>query len=248
MIALGLDLETTGLDKTKDRPIEVGLTLWSTNYNRSLETHNFCIQSDGVTVTPEITRLTGVTPKMSEQGWTPEDAYEEVEHYISRADAIVAFNGRRFDIPMLHSWAKRLGKEFPAKFIIDPSTDLPDTNDAPSPPMPREPQITMCARRGIYYPAHEAGADVNAMLRLMATAKFEYVLKRAESPLIVVQSHQNRNENRKASKHKFRWNPDKKVWWRAIQEIDLDYLHKQINNEFPISECQYPLEVLDTND
>lgn len=247
MIVVGLDMEATGLDRVKDRPIEVGATLWSTNFNRGLESRSILVQSDGVKVTPEITEITGVTQQMCDKfGYAPDSAFDEVLYFMDQAQAVVAFNGRRFDIPMFQSWAKRLGKTWPEKLVIDPFEDLPATLTGPTPGMRGQELITMCAKEGIYYDAHEAGADVSAMLRLMAKRNFEHVLIRAQSPTIAVRSHQGRNENDKAKKHKFRWNPDRKIWWKSVKEIDLVGLEAQINNEFAISDSGYTVEELES--
>lgn len=249
MIVVGLDLEATGLDKVKDRPIEVGLTLWSTNMQRGLETHNFLIQSDGVSVTDEITEITGATQKSVDAfGHPVDEAFDDVVDFVNRGEAIVAFNGPGYDIPMMHAWAKRLGKTFPDKLVIDPFTDMPKTNKAASPGMRGQELITMCAKNKIYYDAHEAGADVGAMLRLMSVRDFNLVLARANSDTVIIQSKQGRHENSKAKKHKFRWNPDYKIWWKQIKRIDLDLLVTQVNNEFGLAEIDIPLEQLDTND
>lgn len=249
MIVLGLDLETTGLDKVKDRPIEVGLTLWTTNFNRSLESRNFLIQSEGVSVKPEITEITGINQKMVDNfGLQPDEAYEEVEYMVNRAQALVAFNGGRLDIPMMQQWAKRLGKTFPDKLLIDPFSDLPKTSESVTPGMRGQEQITMCAKEKIYYDPHEAGADVGAMLRLMATRPFELVMQRAQSPTVVIQSHQARHQNEAVKKHKFRWNPDEKIWWKKVKQVDLDTLVREVNNEFGLSEIDIPLERLESND
>jgi DNA polymerase-3 subunit epsilon len=224
MIVAGLDLEATGLDKVKDRPIEVGVALWTTKYNRTLDTRAILVQSEGVPVTEEITEITGINQGMVDKfGYTSEEAFDEMSYFVERADAIVAFNGRRFDIPMCQQWAKRLKKEFPDKLLIDPFTDLP---------MRGQELITMCAKLGIYYDPHEAGADVSAMLRLMGRFSFETVLERAKSPIVVVRSMQDRNNNNAAKKHKFRWNPERKIWWKAVKEIDLNDLAGAVNNEF----------------
>lgn len=227
MIVVGLDLESTGLDKTKDRPIEVGLALWTTKFNRSLDTRAFLVQSDGVKVTDEITQITGITQTMCDNfGYSVEEGYDESMYFIDRAEAIVAFNGVRFDVPMYQQWAKRLNKQFPDKLVIDPYTDLP---------MRGQELITMCAKMGFLYDPHEAGADVGAMLRLMGKFDFEVVLTRAKSPTVVVQSTQRRNENEKAKKHKFRWNPGRQIWWKAVKEIDLNDLAAAVNNEFGLN-------------
>jgi DNA polymerase-3 subunit epsilon len=239
VIVVGLDLEATGLDKVKDRPIEAGVTLWTTKFNRSLDTRAILVQSDGIKVTDEITEITGINQSMVDNfGYTPEEAYDEVMYFVDRAEAVVAFNGRRFDIPMMVSWAKRLQKQFPDKFVIDPFEDLP---------MRGQELIAMCAKMGIYYDPHEAGADVGAMLRLMSKFPFDVVLTRAKSPVVVVQSLQHRSENDKAKKHKFRWNPDRKIWWKAVKEIDLQILAGAVNNEFGLQVLDLQPEDLEDN-
>lgn len=240
MIVAGLDLEATGLDKVKDRPIEVGVALWTTKFNRSLDTRAFLVQSDGVPVTDEITAITGINQSMVDRfGYTPEEAFDETMYFVDRSEAIVAFNGKRFDVPMMHQLGKRIQKLFPDKFIIDPYTDLP---------MRGQELITMCAKMGIYYDPHEAGADVSAMLRLMSKFDFSTVLLRAKSPVVVVQSLQHRSENEKAKKHKFRWNPDRKIWWKAVKEIDLNDLSGAVNNEFGLQVIDLQPEDLEDSD
>lgn len=248
MIVAGLDLEATGLDKVNDRPIEVGLTLWSTNLKRALESKNFLVQSGGVPVTAEVTEITGINQSMVDKfGLEPDEAFDETVSFISRAEAIVAFNGRRFDIPMMQAWAKRHGTTFPDKLVIDPFEDMPATSIAASPGMRGQELITMCAKQGIYFPAHEAGADVGAMLRLMSTRPFELVMDRAKSDSVIIQSKQGRNENDKAKKHKFRWHPDHKIWWKSVKRIDLDSLVTAVNNEFGLVEIDIPLEELEAS-
>jgi DNA polymerase-3 subunit epsilon len=226
MILAGFDIESTGLDKVQDRPIEVGIALWTTKYNRSLDTRALLIKSDGVPVTDEITEITGITQSMVDNfGYEPSEAFDEMMYFMDKAEAIVAFNGRRFDVPMCHAWAKRVKKDFPDKLLIDPFTDVP---------MKGQELITMCAKLGIYYDAHEAGADVGAMLRLVAKFPFEVVLERAKSPIVVVQSKQDFSNNKAAKRHKFRWNNDHRIWWKAVKEIDLNDLSAQVNNEFSL--------------
>jgi phage-related protein len=63
-------------------------------------------------------------------------------------------------------------------------------------------------------------------------------LTRAKSPVIVVRSLQGRNENDKVKKHRFRWNPERKIWFKLIKEMDIEQLSKEVNGEFK-------MEVLD---
>jgi DNA polymerase III alpha subunit (gram-positive type) len=188
------------------------------------------VQSDGVKVTDEITEITGINQQMVDKfGLEPETAFDEARYFLElpEVEAVVAFNGRRFDIPMMKQWAKRIGKTWPEKFVIDPYEDLPTR--------PQE-LITMCAKNGIYYDAHAASADVEAMLRLMSKFPFETVLERAKSPVVIIQSQQHRSENEKVKKHRFRWNAELKIWYKPVKQIDLEALAKAVNNEFPMRE------------
>src|ERR1700685_1108474 len=120
MILLGYDIETTGLDKVKDRAIEIGLTLYSTGQRRTLESLGQIVASEEV-VTEEITSITGITQAAVEKfGYSQEDAFSTVREFANMADAIVAHNGRRFDIPFTLNWANRLQTTFPDKLLIDP--------------------------------------------------------------------------------------------------------------------------------
>ena len=132
--------------------------------------------------------------------------------------------------------------------MIDPFEDMPETSTTASPGMRGQELITMCAKHGIYFDAHEAGADVGAMLRLMQKRPFELVKQRAESDTVIIQSKQGRYENDKAKKHKFRWNPDEKIWWKKVKRIDLDLLVTQVNNEFGLVEIDIPIERLESSD
>ena len=109
--------------------------------------------------------------------------------------------------------------------------------------------ITMCAKKRIYYNPPEALADVGAMLELMGRFDFETVLTRAKSPVVVIQSLQSQKENKKAKKHKFRWNPDEKIWWKAVKQMDIDELARKVNGEFKMQiRDDFTPEDLDTDD
>lgn len=238
MIVAGFDIESTGLDKVKDRPIEIAVSLYSTRLNRSVEAEAVLIQADGVPVTDEITEITGITQGAVDKfGYDPVDAFDRFLDFAKQADALATFNGNRFDLPMMREMAKRVGRTFPEMLHIDLSTDLP---------MRSQELITMCAKKGFLYPAHEALGDVGGMLRLMSMFDFDVVLTRAKSPLIIVQSLQRRNENDLVKKHKFRWQPTDKLWWKAIKECDLQELITAIGGDFGLDvRKDLTLEMLD---
>src|ERR1700674_2279648 len=126
------DLETTGLDFQKDRPIEVGLILFSTTQQKCLESQGFLVKSD-VPVSPEITKITGITQAaVNKYGYESYQALEIVFDILAKADFVVGHNAVRFDKRMLQSWEERekIGCSekkdwFGSKLWADTYTDLP---------------------------------------------------------------------------------------------------------------------------
>jgi len=247
MIITTLDFEATGLDKNKDRIIEAALILYSTGQNRILESTGFLIQSDGVPVTEEITGITGITQVAVDKfGYAPEVALEEVILYAGQSDAIMAHNGERFDRKMLENSAQRLGIPLPMRTWVDTMIDIPGVKG--------EQLITMCAKAGVLMPgAHGAMVDASSTLEMARrhsqdpTKSFEKMLERAQSPLVLIQSHQARGNNSDAKKLRFRWNPERKIWWRAVKEMDMPELVQQAPFDVSRIDKSVTYEMLDTD-
>lgn len=222
MIILSYDLETTGLDKQKDRMIEVGLALYSTAQDKILESTGFLVQSDGVPITEEITKITGITQDAADRfGYDPSDALDDIIKFSEQADAIATHNGIRFDMPFTHNTAKRLGRLFPEKLVIDTMTDIPGVDG--------EKLITMCAQHGfVNMHQHSAEDDAKSVLKLMSFHNFEAIAERARQPVVILLSHAPRTStNAENKKFKFRWNPGLKIWWKAVKEPDIENLVRQ---------------------
>lgn len=218
MILLSYDIETTGLDKQKDRMIEVGLALYSTGQRKILESTGFLVQSDGVPITSEITEITGITQAAVDKfGYDPGDALDSFKEFVQHADAVIGHNVNRFDKPVTEIAAKRLNRFLPEKVWIDTMTDIPGVVG--------EQLITMCAKHGFINPnQHSAEDDAKAVLKLSAFYDIDKILERAKSPLVIIQSHQERYKNDDAKKFKFRWNPEFKIWWKPVKEMDIEAL------------------------
>lgn len=131
MKLLGLDLETTGLDKKNDKLLEVAMVVWDTEIAAPINFYNFLFEQE----VPEIiTNITGITQEMSSK-------YGQAGYYslvdtlsyllsVGGFDAIVAHNAHRFDIPFLTHQLLNYGEEDLAKAISDSPTidtryDLP---------------------------------------------------------------------------------------------------------------------------
>jgi DNA polymerase-3 subunit epsilon len=97
-IAVIVDTETTGLDHTRDEVIEIGMVAFSYSEDGRIGdvigTYN-ALREPTVPITPEITRLTGITPELV-KGHTIDLA--AVEAFIQPAHLVIAHNAR-FDRP-----------------------------------------------------------------------------------------------------------------------------------------------------
>ena len=219
MILFSFDLETTGLDFVKDRPIEVGAILYSTTQRKCLESQGILVETD-VEITPEITKLTGITQKAVKAfGYESVDALATTLQMMNQADAVVGHNVVRFDKRMLHAWFERDGKEtgfaLPDKLWIDTYTDLPDTEVG---------KLTLMAANAGFlnmFP-HSALSDCQTVLKLLEGYDLDKVVERAKSPNVVVQAKVTYDTNHLAKKEKFRWYPDRKQWWKLVKEMDVD--------------------------
>jgi DNA polymerase III alpha subunit (gram-positive type) len=237
MILLGYDLETTGLDKVNDRMIEVGLVLYSTGQQKVLESTGFLVQSDKP-ILPEITEITGITQAAVDRfGYSPESALEYFLDFAEQADAVIGHNVIRFDKPVTDNTAKRLDMVLPEKLWIDTMTDIPGVTG--------EQLITMCAKHGFVNPnQHSAEDDAKSVLKLISGYDIEKIVERAKSPMVVILSHQGRGNNADAKKFKFRWNPEMKLWWKAVKEMDVAALAGEVNFDISRAGKEVSLEQL----
>lgn len=233
MIIFSYDLETTGLDFFKDRPIEVGAVLYSTTQSKCLESQGFLVKSD-VPVSQEITGITGITQKAVDKfGYDTDAALEIVHDMMKQADAVIGHNVVRFDKRMHEQWQNRENLHTVDKLWVDTFTDLTEFDL-----QGRKTVFTklsyMAADKGILnlFP-HSAMSDCQTVIKLVEFYDIEKVVERAKSPQVVVQAHQRRDQNDLAKKAKFRWYPDRKIWWKFCKEMDLEEFSKTV--EFDIS-------------
>ena len=217
MIYLSLDFETTGLNIVTDRVIEFGGVLYSTAQKKCLDSQGPLVQTD-LAISPEITRVTGVTkPAVDRFGYPPEDVLPLVLDMVNSADAVIGYNCRRFDYHILYEWTRREEVELPVKPWIDLYYDMPWQ-------VPVGKLSHVAADHGILnlFP-HSALADAQTVIAIAAKYNDELLLQRAQSPVVVLRAHQARHENDlvKQAPFKFRWNGDKRIWWKPVKEQDV---------------------------
>jgi DNA polymerase III epsilon subunit-like protein len=238
LILLSLDFETTGLDTQNDRVIEFGAVLYSTGQKKCLDNQGMLVKTD-VAITPEITEITGIHPAAVERfGYEANDILNILMEMTESADAVIGYNCRRFDKKIADNWAHRSLSEFPERTWIDLYQDLPWR-------VPVGKLGHTAADHGILnlFP-HSALADAQTVLAIAEKYDPELLLKRALSPVVILRSHQARNENDLVKKAKFRWQPERKIWWKAVKEADVEEILKSIQFKVTI-EKELTLEELD---
>lgn len=240
MILLALDFETTGLDFDNDRPIEVGAILYSTGQKKCLESASYLVKTD-VPITKEITGITGITQQAVDKfGFDSNVALGNLLQMVGHSDAYFGQNVKRFDKKMLEKWCEREHVELPSKLWIDTRTDLPGIEG--------KHLGYMAADAGFLnmFP-HSALSDCQTCVRLLQCyypdGNVDKVVERASSPDVVLVSHQQRTENELVKKRKFRWNPDFKIWWKIVKEMDVQEESALATFDITI-ETRYPIEVL----
>ena len=232
-IWLSFDVETTGLDKIQDRVIEVGAILYSTGQKKCLESSGYLVKSD-VPVSEHITRLTGITQSAIDKfGYDSHDALEALLDLVAQADAFIGQNVKRFDKPILENWARREGLKVPEKLWIDTTVDLPGVK--------RKHLGYLAADHGFLnlFP-HSALSDCQTVIKLAEFYDANKIIERAQSPEIVLISHQKFENNADAKAREFAWNADYRIWWRVAKEMDKD----EIVKEAPFDISLAPKEVL----
>lgn len=242
MILLALDFETTGLDFDKDRVIEVGAILYSTGQKRTIEAGSYLVQSD-VPISKEIFKITRITQQAVDKfGFSSREGLENLLEMAKFATAYFGQNVKRFDKRMFENWCKRESCEVPDKLWIDTRTDLPGVEG--------KHLGYMAADAGfLNLNSHSALSDCQTCLKLLEHYypgdQIDKVIERAESPDVVLVSHQDRTENELVKKRKFKWNPDMKIWWKIVKEMDIQEesnlatFNFSIDNSVPIEKLMY---------
>jgi len=119
-----IDIETTGLDKLLDDPIQIA---WIIVKNKEeIEKGSFYINSTN-NLNPLITRLTGITQEtLQTRGYVNSVAAKKYMDLIWQYQpaTLVGHNLISFDYPILHNWMER---HYPGRFKQPPIVQLIDT-------------------------------------------------------------------------------------------------------------------------
>ncbi len=103
------DIETTGLDTSNDRIIEIGAV--KVKNGEIIEVFEELI-NPGFPIPFKITQITGIDDNLVESANYPGVALQLFKNFIKDTDYIIGHNAKRFDYPFLQSEYRRNGIRF----------------------------------------------------------------------------------------------------------------------------------------
>lgn len=225
MKVLGLDFETTGLNATSDRVIEIGAVVWDTDRQQPV-----ALQSDLVLPDPfpglieEIVKITGIQEEdLKTFGIDGNVAFEKLLSLVAECDYIVAHNAefdRSFYRQELMNYGLSEEGETP---WIDTVTDIPYSSDI----VTRKLTYLAAEHGFVNTYAHRAVFDTLTMLSLLNRYDLAEVVERSKSPSVTVTSHVTFEEKDKAKNMGFRWDAPNKKWIKTMKLCDVE------NTDFP---------------
>lgn len=214
MIIASIDFETSGLDAAQDRVTEVGAVLYSTGAGRILSTDGYLIDNQ-IPISADITRITGIHKNMIDTvGVSSKEGLQRLLNLIDISDAIAGQNVIDFDLRFLENWCTREKEDFPKdRLVIDTYTDLPGVEG--------KHLGYQAADHGFLnlFP-HGAVTDCLTVVKLISMHDIEKILERAKSPRVTIQALVSYDNNALAKARKYRWNPELKVWYKVVKEMD----------------------------
>lgn len=218
-VGLALDVETTGLDPSRDAIIELAARLfWATHDGRIIAVgpSRSWLEDPGHPLSPEVSKLTGLSDEDLASRRIDDASITEM---MVRADFIVAHNAsfdrpfveRRFPRCAGYAWCCSLqeidwfGHGFDGRGLG-----------------------WLLAQCGQFHDGHRAAADVDATLALLRhvlpngrTALAE-LLDSAETPGWMITAVGAHFDVREALKGRgYRWNPESKFWRREVADAAL---------------------------
>ena len=216
MILLGMDTETTGLDTTVDRIIEIGAILYDTEAKTPLHMFSTLIRHP---VEEGYVSPTGIKGEWLRQyGMSLPDAFGEIQKIVSMADvkAAVGHNAENFDKPIIlaeltrHSFQEHCLKEL---HWIDSRYDLPFEQ----PPTSRRLVHLAAEVAGFCNPfPHRALFDVLTMFKLMDNFDYEKVYAHSLVPWINVRIMTSFDQKQIAKDLRYSW--DGRIWVKKVKE------------------------------
>lgn len=241
MRVLAIDFETSGLEPSKDRIIEIGCALWDTDRKVVLEAAGFLLRLPiDVKLDPVITKLTGITPgDLEEFGGDLPDSLLRIARSCVKAGVsrLVGHNAKAFDRAFLLAEIGRLAVVPPevqalaALPWLDTMTDLPVPEE-----MKARKLVHMAADHGFLNPfPHRALFDALTCLRLLSSYPFDEVVRYADAPVVTLSAWGLPFDRKQEAKDAgFSWDATRKVWFRKVKDFQVAEVRAGLT--FPVRE------------
>lgn len=222
MIVLGYDLESTGLDTSTARIIEVGAALYDMNEKMPLQLLSCFIRPDWE-MPPDYVSPTGIKGEwLLKFGIPLREAFTRLEELAAHAECVTAQNGENYDKPLTVAELRRLGVVAPH---IMESLHWVDTRyDLPFDYAPKSRHLNhLAADAGFINPfPHRALFDAMTCLRLAAQHDFEKVLAHSKIPWVNVRIMTNFDQRQIAKDLRYSPHYDDKgkfqFWSKKVKE------------------------------
>lgn len=241
-----IDTETTGLDTNKDEIIELGYMLIEYDQHGRffdvIKRFNQ-LQQPSVPITPEITKITGITDEDLE-GKSID--WNEVVSDISTASLLVAHNAQ-FDRKMLERYSDVFKDRIWGCSVND--VDWESIGEKI-----RSQEWLLYKIANCYYEAHRALDDVNALSFLLSrphpeynTPLFQQLSTNAVQDSYIIRAVGSAFSEKDSLKALgCRWDGDNRIWWMKASESNLSERQNAIQEAAPT--CRPQVSVIHAKD
>lgn len=222
MLIAGYDVETTGLDTTKEHIIQVGVVLWDTE----AKTKKAKIKYDALicdihtpeVLDPKITEITGIIREdLTLYGKSFREVMENVYGIFKLAGAILAHNGHQFDRPITEAELSRYQMSFLPQLWIDSTCDVEFDSSINT----RKLSYLATEHHFINPFPHDALSDVMPMLKIADKYDWEKTLAWAKAPTLTVRADSTFQQKELVKKQNYRWDGESKTWFKSIKDFQL---------------------------
>lgn len=226
-IVLGYDLESTGLDTSTSKIIEVGAVIWDTEEKLPLALYSTFVS--GVEILPEhkaALDVNKINPAWLKYGKPIRGVFEDLDALCRKygVEYVVAHNGENYDKPLTLAEVERIGDsyEFTKLPWVDTRHDLPFEVE----PKSRSLNHLALDQGFINHFAHRAVFDVMTMLKVMSKYDFEAIVQQSKIPWVVVRALVGYDDRELAKARRYSWEnlgerKYPKCWVKKIRETKL---------------------------
>lgn len=218
MIVAGFDVETTGLDVTKDHIVQVALALWCTERHKPLFKWEALIHWPDLEMPAEAQAVHGMDAEhLAAFGRDPKPIFAFTSATLGGPDidAIIAHNGNIYDRLIYENNCKLVGEQPAEKLWIDTSCDVP----FPEAITTRKLSYLAAEHNFLNPFPHDAMSDVMTMLKVADRYDWNTIFEYAKSPSVTLRAMVSFDQKELAKKRSYRWNGDSKTWTKRVKEF-----------------------------